>query len=263
MLTAQSSYYHSIKWKWRWRDVIRDRISRLVLTGQGNVKKMNDYSKNKLQSYNSTRSVDPHFTLQSSHTDSWTKSYYMGFMGYFPGVHDRKFMNQIILDHWTVEKLFTSVAFLRLGPQQDSSTLIYHQVEFSLVKPCCSLTQQQHQHRVVSMERLQLPAQQGWQDHCMFSIVHWSCVCVCVCVCRVCRVCNGGAGALHSLPRVRREQERHRGAEEVRRERKSKREREMGGGVTTTGTHAHIHARNTVTPLPHRTHIHASEKRRL
>lgn len=40
------------------------------------------------------------------------------------------------------------------------------------------------------------------------------------------------------------------------------REREMRGReeVTTTDTHAHIYARNTVTPLPHYSHIHAMKK---
>lgn len=82
------------------------------------------------------------------------------------------------------------------------------------------------------MEGLHLPAQQGQQDHCMISIVRSKCVGWG----RNLHLCNGGAGALHCLPRVRNRAGRHRGVEEVRKARERKWEREIDegeGGVTT------------------------------
>jgi len=70
-------------------------------------------------------------------------------------------------------------------------------------------------------------------------------------------VCNGGAGVLNWLPKVRVEKEKHRRMEEVRREggtRERCRNRDEGEGVTTTDTHECVHSRKP--PLPHCSHIH-------
>lgn len=79
---------------------------------------------------------------------------------------------------------------------------------------------------------------------------------------RTLHLCNGGAGALRCLPRVRnRAGNTQRGGGGEKREKSQEGKRDEGeGGVTTTDTHAHIQARNTVTPLPHHSHIHSIGK---
>lgn len=163
---------------------------------------------------------------------------------------------QSVLDHWIAVKWFTDDApVLLLGQQQHSSSL----TQFTHISLNNNNTRWWALKDSICLHN---------KDPCMISIVHCSyIVCECVCVCAVgedsLHLSNGGAGVLHWLPRVRAEQERHRRVEEVRRE-KSKRERDEGeGGVTTTDTHAHIHSRNTVTPLPHYSHIHALVKQQI
>lgn len=104
---------------------------------------------------------------------------------------------------------------------------------------------------------LHLPAHQGWQDHCMIFTVEAEWLCACVGWGRTLHLCNGGAGALRCLPRVRNRAgntQRGGGGEKREKSQEGKRDEGEGGSHYYWHTCTHTGQKHCDSPPPLLTH---------